>query len=423
MSKAKDIPGFLQIDLSSEEGRVLVRSVATRYGDGLARAASFADRMFVLHSPFAPGLRFVGAQARDRQGELVNLSGTGESLEEAFVSCIAEGIERLALAERPGDVAMVAGLEVVKDRVMQSALPVIEHDLAEAGHTAATEIDWMRAASVNPGTDFAGPEVLVPADWCLRRRKARSLGRHGAVSTGVASGPDHEWAASRALLELVERDAASLWWEGGRRARPVAIEAPGLQAAARLIGGLRQGARDRHTWLLDLTTDVGIPVAAALSCAADGLGFACGLASRLTFETAARSAVLELCQMELAHALSEAKRTAGGSGLTPLDLLHLEQSRKIDANRCELLHPMGSPLSHQAPPGASALASVARALAQADIEASLVDLSRQGEATPVVRAIAPTLQPLSSGIVTPRLTETIAKTGGGSRFSGGVRLM
>lgn len=108
-----------------------------------------------------------------------------------------------------------------------------------------------------------------------------------ALSTGCAAGPSFEAAAARALLELVERDAASLWWIGGRRARPVAAAGAANVEAVRLLASLREWSKERTTWLLDITTDIEIPTLAAVSVDADGRGLACGLAARPTFEQAA----------------------------------------------------------------------------------------------------------------------------------------
>ena len=58
-----------------------------------------------------------------------------------------------------------------------------------------------------------------------------------------------------------------------------------------LLAQLRQGASARRSWLLDITTEIGVPCVAAVSCMADGFGFAFGLAARPTLEAAARSAV------------------------------------------------------------------------------------------------------------------------------------
>ena len=65
----------------------------------------------------------------------------------------------------------------------------------------------------------------------------------------------------------------------------------------------------RRTWLLDITTDIGVPCVAAVSCRADGSGFAFGLAARPALEAAVRSAILEMCQLELADAVVATKRS------------------------------------------------------------------------------------------------------------------
>ena len=52
-----------------------------------------------------------------------------------------------------------------------------------------------------------------------------------------------------------------------------------------------------------------------------------------------------------------------------------------------------------------------------------IDLMRQRFGIPVVRVIVPGLQLEPSEIVTARLQDMIAKTGGGETYTGGVTLM
>ena len=133
MVEAGARPDYFEIDLASEQGLALLRSAADRYGEAIAHAAGIVSRLFLLRSPWAPGLRFVGGQTTPEgladdgnPFEALSLSGTGETLEEAFVSCIGEGIERLALFERSGDVCARAALPELHDRVMPSLVPIIE---------------------------------------------------------------------------------------------------------------------------------------------------------------------------------------------------------------------------------------------------------------------------------------------------------
>jgi ribosomal protein S12 methylthiotransferase accessory factor len=57
------------------------------------------------------------------------------------------------------------------------------------------------------------------------------------------------------------------------------------------------------------------------------------------------------------------------------------------------------------------------------IDTFCIDLSRQRFGIPVIRAIAPGLQLEPSEIVTSRLRDMIARTGGGATYTGGVPLI
>ena len=77
-------------------------------------------------------------------------------------------------------------------------------------------LSWCRATRL---TD--GGEVWLPADICLRRPPAqRDFTPPFPLSIGSAAGPSRDAAALHGLLELIERDATSLWWRGGRL-RPI----------------------------------------------------------------------------------------------------------------------------------------------------------------------------------------------------------
>src|SRR5690606_20245552 len=116
-------------------------------------------------------------------------------------------------------------------RIMPAARSLIEDLLDARSLPRAKPVPLIRGRALT-----SGRELLLPADWCLRRQPPGPLGMPGAaLSTGCAAGPSFEAAAARALLELVERDAASLWWIGGRRARPVAAAGAANVEAVRLL--------------------------------------------------------------------------------------------------------------------------------------------------------------------------------------------
>jgi ribosomal protein S12 methylthiotransferase accessory factor len=270
--------------------------------------------------------------------------------------------------------------------------------------------------------------VLLPADICLRRPPAqRDFTPPYPLSIGSAAGPSRDAAALHGLLELIERDATSLWWWGGRLPRSIPPHHEAGTVAEDLLRQLRQGASvQRRTWLLDITTDIGVPCVTAVSCRADGSGFAFGLAARPALEAAVRSAILEMCQLELADAVVAAKRVErGDDALNAQDRVHLQRAA-INADQCKLLQPVAGQANHlpfHATEESAIFSLIVERLEKLGIDTFCIDLTRQRFAVPVVRVIAPGLQLEPSEIVTARLQDTIARTGGGKIYTGGVPLI
>ncbi|MFE0762108.1 TOMM precursor leader peptide-binding protein [Streptomyces smyrnaeus] len=123
-----------------------------------------------------------------------------------------------------------------------------------------------------------------------------------ADSNGNAAGSSLEDAILQGFLELVERDAVALWWYNRTRQPRVDPESFGEEWIGRMRASY--AAIDREFWVLDLTSDLGIPVMCAVSRrtgAADGgvgredivFGFGCHLDPAL----ALRRALTEMTQM------------------------------------------------------------------------------------------------------------------------------
>ena len=397
---------ILELRKGSAEEAELLEAAAAAHGDWVLAAAPVMTRLWLMRSEWAPGLRYIGglAAAPDlaHKSDLPPLSvgGAGLRLEDALAACLAEAIERTAQIERDGDIALTAPLGSVSlpDQIAGLMDLVIAGDPARADEP----IDWVRARDM---TTSAG--ILVPADWCLRRQKATVLAIPGAaLSTGCAAGPTAEDAYARGLLELIERDAASLWWLGGQPAAallPGSIEAA---AAARLSAELRQGEdTGRAMRILDISSDLAIPVMAAVSQNSGGTGLAIGLAARQSAARAASSALVELCQMELALQLAWGKREQlGNAALTDVDRRHLERAAVPAANLAPLA-PASAPRRHGPPAGgANPACQPSTALTENDIHTWYVDLTRPVSSLRVVKAIAPRLQPMPGDLVTARLS-------------------
>jgi oxazoline/thiazoline synthase len=84
-----------------------------------------------------------------------------------------------------------------------------------------------------------------------------------ADSNGAAAGASREDAILQGFLELVERDSVALWWYNRIRRPAFDLDSfadPWFDEFREVYAGLR-----REVWVLDLTADLGIPVAAAVS--------------------------------------------------------------------------------------------------------------------------------------------------------------
>ncbi|MFN5999465.1 MAG: YcaO-like family protein [Paracoccaceae bacterium] len=122
-----------------------------------------------------------------------------------------------------------------------------------------------------------------------------------ASSSGCAVGATRDSAVATALWECVERDAVALWWHGNRQGSAVALDVIDTHQP-RLFWWLHQ--RPRVTRLLDITTDIGLPVVVAVAAGADGRIVAMGSAARPVLADAALAAVTEMVQTEVSLELA-----------------------------------------------------------------------------------------------------------------------
>jgi len=413
------MPSLASLDLRVAPGAALLDKVRHETSPALAAVADQLARAFIVNSPWAPGFRCIGAElALDQEAaaaygaQRVSVAGNGETLEAALVSCLGEAIDRLAVVERPGDIRP-------SEPARQNDEALAGSWIAQAG-SSADEIDWIDARDA-----ITSHPVALPADLCLRRPPARRrIEPVGALSAGVAAGPDFASAAIRAGLELCERDAAALWWLGGRRPRAFPLEHAASVVGAKLIASLRQGRTDRRTLLLDITTDLDIPAVAAVSLNKTGSGLACGLAARLDWEGAVRAAILEMCQMELAAPLAEAKRAErGNAALNDIDRRHLQRAA-FAASTCQLIHPRDvSALETKDPAAHDVLQGFASRLDRLGVRLFTVDLSRPDIGVAVARMVSPDLQPYTADVVSERLRQCRAVNDGLHATTAAIPLM
>lgn len=192
-----------------------------------------------------------------------------------------------------------------------------------------------------------------------------------ADSNGTAAGTCLEDAVLQGLLELVERDAVGIWWYGRIRRPAVTPEPPFLAAMRR-----EYAERGRRLWLLDLTTDLGIPVCAAVSIGAAPESLQLGFGAHLDPAIAVTRAITEANQLLAVKRKTRVFRAAltGWSFLEPHGSRELATAaRPSDDLRTDVL-------------------ACVDLLRQRGLETIVLDQTREEVGLPVVKVIVPGLQ-------------------------------
>jgi oxazoline/thiazoline synthase len=232
--------------------------------------------------------------------------GKGMTAEQARTGALCEALERHAgVYEGDEPVVRASFRDLGDDAVHPNAcLGVSErqYDTREEWNREAplimriperfdedAETDWVPAWSLTHER-----KRLVAAVYCYYGYPRTENHFANADSNGNAAGTCLEDAILQGLLELIERDAAGIWWYGRHRRPGVTLETPYVKAMAH-----EHAARGRNLWVLDLTNDVGIPVCAAVTMGAgEGLDTVrIGFGAHLDPAIAVTRAITEANQM------------------------------------------------------------------------------------------------------------------------------
>ena len=377
----------------------------------LLHAAAGFSRMFTLKAEDAPGLVTFGAEIDPHalgaeDAPLVSVSGCGLTLRRAFEACVGEGVEHLSQYAMPSDLIE----QLPPEQALDDASPALRALWDRLSPYNRLVPDRAMTGWTVAATLATGQPVRLPADLCFRRRaKDRDVDPPWPLSIGCAAGPDYLSATLHGLLELVERDAVALWWRGGERPRVLAAD-----IASAILSRLRKES-ERRTWLLDITSDTGVPVIVAASCNDDGYGLCCGFAARTTRAAAASAAVLEMAQMELAYRLTAMKRaTYGEAALNEIDKLHVRRFTTINVGETLRLQPQAPPLPAcdlNTPNAQAALNEVRRRLDLIGLAPSVLNLTRDSFGIPVTRVVCPGLEIGMSSPPGPRLSAVSERLG------------
>ena len=171
---------------------------------------------------------------------------------------------------------------------------------ADPGHTDAkrpqkampyddSPVHWMPLWSLT-----MGQQVYVPLSTCIGNLPFDERRFGGWHSNGCAAGNTLEEAILQGLFELIERDAAGIWWYN--RARRPAFDLSAVDQ--QMLDTIEQTLKADYDYhVLDLTTDIGVPVMMAVGQHKANGGFCLGFGCHLHKELAALRALTELCQL------------------------------------------------------------------------------------------------------------------------------
>ncbi|MGJ5817906.1 YcaO-like family protein [Paludibaculum fermentans] len=320
--------------------------------------------------------------------------GRGRTASEAIDGAIGEALERYSLVYR-GDESLVraqaAELETLHPDSIQlysaaqhaqrdrwNALPDEIFHIPEP-FDSGRPVDWLPARDLH-----GGPTRFVPAGCCLMWYQFQpGEPRFASADTiGCGSGRTFDDALAHALLEWIERDAMSLWWYNRARRPAVRLESFDDPQLLHTAESLR--AIGRRLYLLDCTTDFGIPVYVSVAPRLDG--------SELLFASAAHPSP-RVAAWKAASEAAQVWTTAQTTGRLPDSLRPwlLEQTLATQP----YLEPLGTIDAAPEPPPlttAAQLELVLERLQAAGLRAYAVDHSRPDVLLHTARAIVPGLR-------------------------------
>lgn len=329
------------------------------------------------------------------EGLAILAGGKGRHDAQARASALGEAIERYASTFQGDEPVVRASLaQLGAEAVAPNASMLFsEAQMAEAAARperrprqawvaaplpADAEIEWIPAWSLTRDARRYLPAALV----YLGYGEVRGDPFARADSNGCAAGNTVEEAILQGFMELVERDGVALWWHNRLRRPAVDLDSfdePFFRDLRR-----RHDALGRDLWVLDLTSDLGIPTFAAVSRRrAAPEGIVAGYGAHFDARLAVMRALTEVNQVLPAA-------SPGGGGFwdtaTVADHPYLAPD-PAQAARTAAAFPR---------PGSDDLAAdvrtAVRLASERGVEVIVADLTRPDAGLAVVRVVAPGLR-------------------------------
>ncbi|MCV2883418.1 TOMM precursor leader peptide-binding protein [Aestuariibacter sp. AA17] len=211
-----------------------------------------------------------------KDGLRSNSSGKGRSPEQARTSALCEAIERFSGLFRGEEEVITSSFEALKDNAVdprtfmlfsESQYKEREQWLSKGSRFQIVPLPFDEKAEISWSPVWSWTDQTVKymptcnLYYGYQDSDATFFG--WGDSNGNAAGSSKQDALLQGFLELVERDAVAIWWYN-RLTRPqVDLDALNDPYYAQLNTFYQ--AQNREFWVLDLTTDLGIPAYAAIN--------------------------------------------------------------------------------------------------------------------------------------------------------------
>ena len=205
-----------------------------------------------------------------------NSCGKGVTDAQARMSAVGEAIERYSGVFRDEEAREPGSLRQLADRAVDPRTWTLYSDRQYAERDRWNEEERRLDAVPHPFDDDT--ETWWSPVWSLTRQEHRLLptsllyystppaldsGCFIPESNGAAAGSSLEDAMLQGLMELIERDSVAIWWYNRLRQPEVDLDSFDDPYVQQLRDAY--GTRNRNIWMLDLTSDLGVPAFIAFS--------------------------------------------------------------------------------------------------------------------------------------------------------------
>lgn len=332
---------------------------------------------------------FTSMRPKAGEGAVTVYNGKGFTPQEAEASAIMEGVERYSA--EPGDHRLFAGNLGSLGREGYEVLDPVRLIIPTLRrYSQAEELEWVLGTSITKGVD-----ILVPAE-AVFHPYARANQLFQTNTNGLAVGNAMEEAVIHGLMEVIERDAWSLFEVDTSSSRDLDVE--GSRCNCRPVREIvrKLEAASVRVFLKDITSDVGIPtIAAALDdeMTKDPALLSLGVGAHLVPEIAVLRALTEAIQSRLTtiHGTREDTFKAEFARRIGYERMRRINRRWFEPSRGSVtVDELGAHVSGDFLDDINFTLERLRNVGLGEV--ILVDLTRKGLGIPAVRVIVPGLE-------------------------------